>query len=246
MLLDIHSHILPAVDDGAKSIDDTLVLLEMMCSQGITHVIATPHFYPNDDTIEEFKSRVAKAINILNKRHNNAPEIIIGCELFYFTGISKSELIKEFTLGKSKYILLEPSPFFINKTLMSELLYLRDELGLTPIIPHIERYYKSTGYKEFIKFIKEHKILCQVNAGSFFDKHYNHVLQKLFKNGIVTFVATDTHSLNRPPLLSDALEEILKRFGENEKERILSNIQTLLREITSKEQCDEIEHFEYK
>lgn len=246
MLLDIHSHILPAVDDGAKSIEDTLVLLEKMHSQGITHVIATPHFYPNDDTIEEFRNRVTKATNLLNKRYNKAPKIIIGCELFYFTGISKSELIKEFTLGKSKYILLEPNPFLINKTFISELLYLRDELGLIPIIPHIERYYKSTGYKDFLKFIKEHKILCQVNAGSFFEKHYNRALQKLFKNGIVTFVATDTHSLNRPPLLSAALEETQKRFGENEKERILFNLETLLREITAKEQHDEIEHLEYK
>ena len=79
MLLDIHSHILPAVDDGAKNVDDTLSLLEMMRSQGITHVIATPHFYPNDDTIEEFKTRVAHAVSILNKRHTTVPDIIIGC-----------------------------------------------------------------------------------------------------------------------------------------------------------------------
>ncbi len=246
MLLDIHSHILPAVDDGAKNIDDTLLLLEIMRSQGITHIIATPHFYPNDDTIEEFKSRVTHAVSVLAKRHSNAPEIIIGCELFYFTGISKSELIKEFTLGQSNYILLEPNPFSINKTLMNELLYLRDERGLIPIIPHIERYHKSTGYKDFIKFISEHKILCQVNASSFLDKHYNRTLQKLFKIGVVTFVATDTHSLNRPPLLTNALEEIEKRFGESEKERILSNLHTLLSEITAKEQYNEIKHFEYK
>ncbi len=246
MLLDIHSHILPSVDDGAKNIDDSLILLKMMRSQGITHVIATPHFYPNDDTIEEFKARVAHAVSILNKRHNYLPEIILGCELFYFTGISKSDLIKEFTLGKSKYILLEPNPFSINKTLMSEILYLRDELGLTPIIPHIERYHKSNGYKDFIKFIKEHKILCQVNAASFLDRHYNRTINKLFKMGIVTFIATDTHSINRPPLLSNAFEEIEKRFGESEKERILSNLENILSEITAKEQHDEIEHFEYK
>ncbi len=235
MLLDIHSHILPAVDDGAKNIDDTLLLLEMMRSQGITHVIATPHFYPNDDTIEEFKTRVTHAVSILNKRHTTVPDIIIGCELFYFTGISKSELIKEFTLGKSNYILLEPTPFLINKTLMSELLYLKNELGLIPIIPHIERYHKSKGYKDFLKFINENNILCQVNAGSFFDKHYIKTLNKLFKMGIVNFVATDTHSLNRPPLLTNALEEIEKRFGEDEKARILSNLETFLSEITAKE-----------
>ncbi len=246
MLLDIHSHILPCVDDGAKNPDDSLTLLKMMQSQGITHVIATPHFYPNDDTLEEFKARVANAQKLLCGANADIPKIIVGCELFYFTGISKSDLIKEFTIGQSNYILLEPNPFLISKTLMNEILYLRDELGLTPIIAHIERYYKSKGYKDFIKFIKENNILCQVNAGSFFDKYYNRTLQKLFKNNVVTFIATDTHSLRRPPLLSNALNEVEKRFSVSEKERILSNLQTLLSEITKKEQCDEIEHLEYK
>ena len=235
MLLDIHSHILPAVDDGAQNLDDSLTLLKMMASQGITHIIATPHFYPNNDTLEDFKSRVTVAEQLLKNTPSDIPQIIIGCELFYYTGISKSELIKEFTLGKSNYILLEPNPFYINKTLMSEILYLRDELGLIPIIPHIERYHKSKGYKNFISFIKENQILCQVNAGSFFDKHYNRAIDKLFKNGIVTFIATDTHSLRRPPLLANALIEIENRFSTDEKERIISNLNTLLGEITVKD-----------
>lgn len=246
MLFDIHSHILPGVDDGAKTIDDSIKLLQIMDSQGITHVIATPHFYPDKDTLEEFKIRVTDAQALLKKKGITTPEIIIGCELFYFTGISKSELIKEFTLGNSNYILLEPSPFLINKSLMSELLYLRDELGLIPIIPHIERYHKSTGFRAFLKFVKENHILCQVNAGSFFDKYYKRTLNKLFKMGIVTFVATDTHSLNRPPLLKNALLEIETRFSPNEKQRILNNLNTLLSEISAKEQNDEIQHFEYK
>ncbi|MBQ3547896.1 MAG: hypothetical protein IJA44_05435 [Clostridia bacterium] len=246
MLLDIHSHILPAVDDGAKDIEDSIMLLEMMRSQGITHVIATPHFYPNNDTLEDFKSRVADAQLLLNKKKITTPEIVIGCELFYFTGISQSDLINEFTIANSKYILLEPSPFLINKTLMSEILYLKNELGLVPIIPHIERYHKSIGFKDFLKFVKQNNILCQVNAGSFFDKHYNRILNKLFKLGVITFVATDTHSLERPPLLANALNEIEIRFSKDEKQRILTNLEALLSEITAKEQNDEIKHFEYK
>ena len=246
MLLDIHSHILPATDDGAKDIEDSIMLLEMMRSQGITHVIATPHFYPNSDTFEDFKSRVADAQLLLNEKKITTPKIIIGCELFYFTGISRSELINEFTIGNSNYILLEPSPFLINKALMSEILYLRDELGLIPIIPHMERYHKATGFKDFLKFVKQNNILCQVNAGSFFDKHYNRILNKLFKLGVVTFVATDTHSLKRPPLLANALNEIEIRFSKNEKQRILTNLESLLSEITAKESDNEIKHFEYK
>lgn len=244
MLLDIHSHILPAVDDGAKNLESSIELLKMMKEQGITHVIATPHFYPNDDTIEEFKARVADAKQLLSTTNEDLPTIIIGCELAYYTGVSRSELIKEFTIGNSNYILLEPSAFLINRSLMNEILYFRDILNLTPIIPHIERYYKTPGYKDFIKFIKENDVLCQVNATSFFIRSYNRALKKLFKEGVVNFVATDTHSLKRPPMLKAALEEIEKRFGLAEKQRIVTNLSTLLSEITDKEHTDEIKHLE--
>lgn len=245
MLLDIHSHILPAVDDGAKNLEASITLLKMMKDQGITDVIATPHFYPNEDTLEEFKARVADAYKLLKTTNEELPNIIIGCELFYYSGVSQSELIKEFTLGDSNYILLEPSPYLINRSLMREITYLRDVANLTPIIPHIERYHKTPGFKDFIKFIKENKILCQVNASSFFDKSYNRVLKKLFKEGSVTFIATDTHSLNRPPLLAAALDEIEKRFSASERQRLLTNLNTLFEEITCKDKNNEIEYAEY-
>ncbi len=245
LLLDIHSHILPEVDDGAKNIESSLTLLKMMQEQGITDVIATPHFYPNEDTLEDFKERVANAEKLLLANKEGLPNIFIGCELFYYSGISQSELIKEFTLANSNYILLEPNPFYLTKSLMREILHIRDVVGLTPIIPHIERYYKSSGYKDFINFLKENKILCQVNAASFFDRSYNRTFKKLFKEGVVTFVATDTHSLNRPPLLAAALNEIEKRFSPAEKARISQNLNTLYKDIICKDKNNEIEYVEY-
>ncbi|MBQ3057911.1 MAG: hypothetical protein IJD00_03070 [Clostridia bacterium] len=245
MLLDIHSHILPAVDDGAKNIEASIQLLEIMQQQGITDVIATPHFYPQSDTIEEFKERVSSSLELLNNSGVVFPNIILGCELFYFNGISKSEFIYEFTINKSRYILLEPDFYSITKGFIEEILYLKNEVGLIPIIPHIERYHKTRGYRAFLKFIKNNKILTQVNAASFFDKSYNRTLKKLFKNGLVTFVATDTHSKNRPPMMDSALLEIEKRFSKIEKDRILLNLQALYTEITFKEDCDEIKYAEY-
>lgn len=234
MLLDIHSHILPCVDDGPQNLEDAVKLIDIMRSQGITHVIATPHFYPSDDTLEDFKSRVKESVKLLKSADVPLPDIIIGCELFYFNGISRSEHIREFTIGGSNYILIEPNPFFIGKTLMNELLYLRDDLKITPIIAHIERYQKSKNYKEFIKFIKENNILCQVNASSFLDRKYTRIIKKLFKENIVTYIATDTHSLNRPPMMTEALHIIEERFSPLHKQRILSNLEALYGEITAK------------
>lgn len=245
MLLDIHSHILPAVDDGAKNLDASLTLIKMMQAQGITDIVATPHFYPSEDTLKDFKLRVKEAATLLKNSSKELPNIIIGCELFYFNGISKSEHIREFTIGNSNYILIEPNPYYIGKNLMNELLYLRDELNLIPIVAHVERYNKSKNYKAFLKFIKENGILCQVNASSFLDKYYNRVLKKLFKEKIITFIATDTHSLNRPPLMASALDIIEKRFSKEERQRLLDNLSTLYNELTVKENVNEFEHAQY-
>lgn len=235
MLIDIHTHILPSVDDGAKDLETSLKLIKMMQSQGITDIIATPHFYPHEDTLEDFKERVTKAEKLLRSSGFTSPNIIIGCEVFYFNGISRSEHIKKFTLGNSNYILIEPNPCAIGKNLMNELLYLRDELNLIPIIAHIERYYKYKNFKEFIKFIKENEILCQVNASSFLDKYYNRILKKLFKEQVITFIATDTHSLNRPPQMLSALNILEERFGSMEKERLIKNLNLLRNELVGKE-----------
>jgi protein-tyrosine phosphatase len=246
MLLDLHTHILPDCDDGAKTVKISLELLKTMKSQGITTVVATPHFYPDSDTIDEFKARVSSAFGKLEKvKAKDLPEILIGCELFYFRNISKSEYIKDFTINNSNYILLEPNPYFIDKIFMDEILYLKNDLGLIPIIPHIERYYKAKGFKSFLNFIKENKILTQVNCASFFEKSYNRIIKKLFEERIVTFVATDSHSLNRPPMMSFALCEIENRFSPQAKQIILHNLNSLLNDITNKEQTDEIEQFKY-
>jgi tyrosine-protein phosphatase YwqE len=77
------------------------------------------------------------------------------------------------------------------------------------------------------------------------DKSYNRILKKLFKEKLITFIATDTHSLRRPPMMADALLEIEKRFGIGEKQRIISNLETLYNNITVEAVNHEIEHTKY-
>lgn len=238
MLLDIHSHILPGVDDGAKNIEESISLLSVMHSQGITDVIATPHFYPHLDNLENFRQKTTDAFNLLNQtiKDKDFPNIYLGCEILYYSGISKVSAIKNFTLNNSNYILLELNPYLINRTLESEILYLRDTVGLIPIIPHIERYYRAKGYKRFLEFLIENKILTQVNATSFFAKRYNKILQKLITEDIITFIGTDCHSLERrPPLMKLALEFVKNTFGEEYKTKLIENNNNLYKQIIAKE-----------
>lgn len=234
-MLDIHSHILPEIDDGAKSTDEAIKILEMMSSQGITDVIATPHFYPDTDNLEDFLSRVKAAYITLSDAAagKDLPKLYRGCELHYFSGISNSESLENFTLGNSKHLLLELSYDCIDQSLFWEILSLRDRCGITPIIAHIERYYKSRNYKKLLTFIKEEKIETQVNCTAVFSSPYRRVVKKLIKQELVTYIATDTHSVNlRPPYFDTALEFIKTEYSAETALKLTRNSDLLLEGIT--------------
>ncbi len=239
-MIDIHSHILPAVDDGAKTIDESISILNEMLSQGITDVIATPHFYPHNDSLEEFTERREKAFSQL-KNLKNSPNIYLGCEILYYSGISKAGPLESFTINNSRYILLELNSYLINKALFSEILYLINERNIIPIIAHIERYHKSRNYKKLLEFVKNNNILTQINATSFFSKRYASTLKKLFSLDLVTFIGTDSHSLEmRPPLMKKALQLIEREYGEERKLKLIENSNKLLAEITQNGENNEL------
>lgn len=244
IMLDIHSHILPAVDDGAKTIEESLEILKEMYRQDITDVLATPHFYPHEDNLEDFLDRTHKAFYLLkeNTLNKKVPNIFLGCEILYYKGLSKTYELNCFTLNGSCYLLLELTPYSIGDTLFEELLYLKNKRKIIPIIAHIERYKDAKKYRKFIKFVKNNGILTQVNATSFFRKDYSKTLDKLFSENVVTFIGTDSHSVDsRPPFMDIALEKIAQKYGDKAKEKLIKNANQLYLDITGKENFNEIE-----
>ena len=243
IMLDIHSHILPAVDDGAKTTEESLQILTEMYRQGITDVIATPHFYPLEDNLEDYLSITRKAFSLLKEKTENkkVPNIFLGCEILYYSGISKASELKHFTLNGSCFLLLELTPDLINDNLFDELLYLKEERNIVPIIAHIERYKTAKKYRKFIEFVKKNGIPSQVNATSFFRKDYLKTLDKLFSENVVTFIGTDSHSVDRrPPFMDIALEKIAQKYGNETKEKLIENANKLYLDITGKENFNEI------
>ena len=108
MYFDIHSHILPGVDDGAKDICESVELINSMKKEGITAVIATPHFYPNEmdfgNFLEDRKNAYETLCSILD---GDIPKIYLGCEILYFKRMGASRELEKLSLNNSKYILLE-------------------------------------------------------------------------------------------------------------------------------------------
>ena len=218
MSFDLHSHILPGVDDGAKDIDESLGILGLMKENGITEVIATPHFYPFQANLEDFCESAEKAYKLLQEKINGTdlPKVYLGCEMLYYKGIGNSESLDDLCLQKSNYLLLEFTDADINDACLKDLTDLQEKEKIMPIIAHVERYFKAKNFKKFLKFVADNKIPVQVNASSVLLSAYRRVIKNILNNEeLFVVVGTDAHSVtDRPPQLKEAMEKIAKKYGE--------------------------------
>ena len=234
-MLDIHSHILPGVDDGSKSLDESVKILEMMKEQGITDVIATPHFYAFRENLEEYLKKIQYSYNQLKSHIEgmNLPNVFLGTEVLYYYNIGESESVYNFTFGNTVYLLLELTNSSIGADLFKDIRNLRDKKGIIPVIAHIERYHKSSNFRKLLKFIDKEHILAQVNASSLFDSNDSKITLKLIKKGYITYIATDSHSATgRIPMMNRALKFISNHIGNHYSGALIRNSEKMLDEIT--------------
>ena len=235
-MFDIHSHILPNIDDGAHDLIESLYLLELMKAQGITDCIATPHFYPQEDNLEDFLGATKKAFEHLQSIANERklPNIYLGCEMLYYEGIGNSQSLSELCLNGSEFLLLELTDFCINDALFEDLKLIKNELFITPIIAHIERYCNAKNYRKLLKFLNEEHIPAQINASSFLIPAFKRTVKKLMNSGISLVVATDSHSVaERPPRLKAALKAIETTYGKDIKDKLCQNSDNLFEKIVT-------------
>lgn len=215
MYFDIHTHILP-IDDGAKSLEESLTLLKMQLNQNVKKIILTPHFnHPRKTklTITE----IIKCYNDLKeliKRENFDIEIFLGSEILYRSNLST--LLKDnqiITMNNTNYILLEFD--FYNEEEFDEIAYICEFYKYKPIIAHPERYEYINNVKD-IEYIKSLGFLIQVNSTSF-NKNYrkNKLVQKLLSLKLIDFIASDCHDIeSRKPNLEDTFNKLKTKKNE--------------------------------
>lgn len=147
-MTDLHTHILPGMDDGARDVDTSLAMLRMEAEQGVGAVILTPHFYRDREDIPHFLRRrtkaartLAAAITALPEDERRAlPQLALGAEIAWRPNLAEWDELPRLCLGEGKHFLLE-LPFEPWTDQMIRQLYeLPGRTGLTPVIAHIERY----------------------------------------------------------------------------------------------------------
>lgn len=213
-MIDWHSHILPAMDDGSKDVAESISMLGMQTSQGVATVIATPHFYANDETVASFIERRAKAYEALKEQlGENGPHILLGAEVRYYQGISRLEGLKDLTIEGSKLLLLEMPMSVWTETMVRELVELSGKNSVRIVMAHVERYIKLQRSAVWNRLL-ESGIMMQVNASFFTSLASRRKAITLLQDGVVQFLGSDCHNLTtRPPVLGQAAEVIRRKLG---------------------------------
>lgn len=213
-MIDWHSHILPGMDDGSRSVEESLGMVAMQAAQGIKTVIATPHFYANDEPVETFLSRRQKAFAELQANlPENSPEILLGAEIRYYPGISHMEDLEALGIGESNLLLLEMPMSQWTEYSLRELIELSGRSNLQIVLAHIDRYLKWQKQAMWEQ-LSETGILLQANASFFTSALRKRKAMSMLTEGCIHFIGSDGHNLtSRPPRLQEAFGQIEKKLG---------------------------------
>ena len=226
MRIDIHSHILPAVDDGAVDWDMSLQMLRRSAECGIDAVIATPHYVPYRPGVpaERIKELCLEAQEKLHTKMGISMDIYAGHEIYYSVGvIERLKKGEALTLAGGRCILVEFKPNVPYAVMSQAIKEFRSE-GYVPIIAHVERYY-CLQKQERVEELDELGALFQMNIastdGSFFDAECRWA-RKLLSSGEVDFLASDMHNLGRrPPMSKEQQGWIEKKLSPEYRKQLL-------------------------
>lgn len=212
-MIDIHSHILPNIDDGARDINETFDIINEAISAGFTDIFLTPHYMSGAYTTD--KTEIETKINVLKKELSDSNiNINLHCGAENYICQDLDCLIRDNvvpTLNNSRYILFE-LPMNSKVIYLDNIIYKLISMNLVPIIAHPERYtYVQDNPNMLIDLIQK-GVLFQSNFGSIIGEYGRapqKTIKKLLKNNMVHFLASDTH---RHKMIYTKMDDVLKEL----------------------------------
>lgn len=208
-MIDLHCHILDAIDDGARDADDSVGMARQAEEDGIEAVCATPHIrHDHDVRIEELAGRV-RGLNARLEQELVAVRILQGGEVAETAveGLSEEELARV-SLGGGGWILLEPAPGPLSDSLLRRVAHLH-ERGHRSLIAHPERHLSADMFERMAALVAE-GALIQATADFFLREQMAKGMLAMAERGLVHVLSSDAHTVlaGRPVRLSPALEKL--------------------------------------
>lgn len=226
-MLDLHCHLLPAIDDGAVDLDMALQMARMAADDGIRTVVCTPHIYPGvyDNTRAGIEAAVARMQCELDTRGIRLA-LAVGADVHLAPRLV--EAIAEGrvpTLAQSRYLLLEP-PHHTAPPRFEEAVFDLMAAGIVPVITHPERLSWVEDHFGMFERLAERGAWLQITGGALtgrFGRRVNYWAERFVGEGHAMVLATDAHHpQRRPPLLAEARERAARLVGESEAHHLVS------------------------
>ena len=220
------------MDDGSKSVCESIQMLRLSFGMGIDTLVSTSHYYANAESMDSFLNRRKEKQQILIHEIDgikHIPQIVMGAEVAYFSGMSREKEISRLCIEKTKYMLLE-MPFSEWSSLtLNEVKSLITNRGITPIIAHIERYFpyqqKSGKFDELLNL----GVVFQTNGEAVIDGRYSRKILKMIDTNKIHLLGSDCHNTaERPPNLDHAFKIIDRKLGNSTLNKIDTNGRRIL------------------
>lgn len=214
MTVDFHSHILPRMDDGSRSVEESLAMLRLLTSQGVREVILTPHFYPQHTTPQRFLEKRDRCEAILREGiagEEGLPDLRCGAEVYFYPQMSHSEALRDLAIQGTDCLMVE-MPFCVwTDRMYEELEGIHRNLGLTPIVAHVDRYLGRFWDHGIPRRLADMPVLVQANAECFLEGSRG---IRLLKRHQIQLLGSDCHNMtSRKPNLGPAAEVIARKLG---------------------------------
>ncbi len=219
-IVDIHMHILPRIDDGAITMEESITLLQQSVAQGVGTIIVTPHSWAIDERgIDLVHARFSDLKRVASEKQIPV-DLHLGCEMLVYPDTADDCIQKLIdgrypTMAGSKYVLTEFEPYF-SQCDMELCISKIAAAGYVPIVAHAERYKHSTV--SGIKALKALGAMIQINFYSIVNEqkaHTRETANALLAEKLVDFIGSDAHRLDhRPPVIRDGIDALAARYSE--------------------------------
>ena len=233
-MTDTHTHILPAMDDGAASAEDSINLLKSLALQGVKQVAATPHFKPiTSESIDSFLARRDKSEALLRQAMQgqaDLPNLYVGTEVTLSVELAQFDGLEKLCYQNGKFLLIELDPFTIGSWIPRALYEISNRLLLTPVLAHVDRYLSDVPQK-LIDEIMQLNCPVQFNGYALANFRKRRQLIKLMDRHLDTIfvVGSDCHNMHlRPPTMDIFEKKAMQHLGEDFFEEICENSRLML------------------
>lgn len=232
-IIDLHSHLLPQLDDGSDSVEMSLKMLRREKEQGVGTVCATSHYYADQNSISTFCERRAAALMRLQAacREEKLPQIVLAAEVHYFPRMEEQPLERLCIEGTKTLFLEMPLADWTDlqvETVMTLVL----DFGFRVILVHPERFCFSEINRDKLKALARLPIGWQINAASLLRWHTRRLALVLLKMARYPLLGSDCHDLvKRPPNLKEGRMIIRKKIGEDFLKQMDENAESVLKEM---------------